>query len=113
VSDTAQDVDLTVDPDLEWSPTPAELLWQRLRPGARRTRVPGAATVLLRALECHQAGHRRRQREGAAFVFDLPVGGYGLIDFPQIEPIMEAGYRYAVDAIASLPPGIARGPREE
>jgi hypothetical protein len=65
--------------------------------------------VLLRALECHQAGHRRRQRAGAAFVFDLPVGRYGLIDFPSIDPIVEAGYGYATTAIERLPPEIPRG----
>ncbi|HEU0107161.1 MAG TPA: cyclic nucleotide-binding domain-containing protein [Vicinamibacteria bacterium] len=109
VSDTSQDVDLNVDPDLEWSPSPTELLLERLRARGKRTRVPGAATVLLRALECHQAGHRRRQRAGAAFVFDLPVGRYGLIDFPSIDPIVEAGYRYATTAIERLPPEIPRG----
>jgi len=108
-SDTAQDVDLTVDAELEWSPSPTELLWERLRPGGKHTRVPGAATVLLRALECRQAGHRRRQRAGAAFVFDLPVGRYGLIDFPSIDPIIEAGYRYATTAIETLPPEVPRG----
>jgi hypothetical protein len=108
VSDTSQDVDLNVDPGLEWSPSATELLLERLRPRGKRTRVPGAATVLLRALECHQAGHRRRQRAGAAFVFDLPVGRYGLIDFPSIDPIVEAGYRYATAAIDALPPEVPR-----
>jgi predicted acylesterase/phospholipase RssA len=108
VSDTALDFDLNVDPGLEWSPSPTELLLERFKPGGKRTRVPGAATVLLRALECHQAGHRRRQRAGAAFVFDLPVGGYGLIDFPSLDPIVEAGYRYATTAIEALPPEIPR-----
>ena len=108
VSDTSQDVDLLRRTRcLEWSPSAAELLLERLRPVAA-TRVPGAATVLLRALECHQAGHRRRQRAGAAFVFDLPVGRYGLIDFPSIDPIVEAGYRYATTAIDALPPAIPR-----
>ena len=110
VSDTSQDFDLNVDPGLEWSPSPTELLLERLKPGRPRTRVPGAATVLLRALECHQAGHRRRQRAAAAFVFDLPVGRYGLIDFPDIDPIVEAGYRYAITAVEGLPPRIPRGP---
>ena len=109
VSDTCSDVDLTVDPGLEWSPSAAELLLERLKPGGTRTRVPGAATVLLRALECHQAGHRRRQRAGAAFVFDLPVGRYGLIDFPRLDPIVEEGYRYAAAAIPGLPATIPRG----
>ena len=113
VSDTAQDFDLNVDPDLEWSPSPAELLLERLRPAGKRTRVPGAATVLLRALECHQAGHRRRQRAGAAFVFDLPVGRYGLIDFTSLAPIVDAGYRYAKTAIEALPPEIPRQRRGE
>jgi len=108
VSDTALDFDLNVDPGLEWSPSPTELLLERFKPGGKRTRVPGAATVLLRALECHQAGHRRRQRAGAAFVFDLPVGGYGLIDFPSLDPIVEAGYRYSTTAIEALPPEIPR-----
>jgi NTE family protein len=109
VSDTALDFDLNVDPRLEWSPSPTELLLERLKRGGQRTRVPGAATVLLRALECHQAGHRRRQRAGAAFVFDLPVARYGLIDFPSLDPIVDAAYRYATAAIASLPPEIPRG----
>jgi len=108
VSDTALDFDLNVDPGLEWSPSPTELLLERFKPGGTRTRVPGAATVLLRALECHQAGHRRRQRAGAAFVFDLPVGRYGLIDFPSLDPIVDAGYRYARTAIEALPPEIPR-----
>jgi hypothetical protein len=67
----------------------------------------------LRALECRQAGHRRRQRAGAAFVFDLPVGRYGLIDFPSIDPIVEAGYRYATTAIETLPPEIPRGSADQ
>jgi predicted acylesterase/phospholipase RssA len=106
VSDTSQDVDLEVDPALERAPTPSELLVERLR-GAR-TRMPGAATVLFRAIECRQLAHRRQQRAGAAFLFDLPVGDFGLIDFPRIDAIIEAGYRYAVEATRSLPAAIPR-----
>jgi NTE family protein/lysophospholipid hydrolase len=106
VSDTSQDVDLEVDPGLERVPTPVELLIQRLR-GAP-ARIPGAATVLFRAIECRQLVHRRKQRAEATFVFDLPVGDYGLLDFPRIDAIIEAGYRAAVEALGSLPAAIAR-----
>jgi NTE family protein/lysophospholipid hydrolase len=106
VSDTSQDVDLQVDPGLAWSPTAAEALVQRLRRG--RPLVPGAATVLFRAIECRQLAHRRRQRTRAAFLFDLPVADYGLIDFPKIDAIIDAGYRYAASAMASLPAAIPR-----
>jgi predicted acylesterase/phospholipase RssA/CRP-like cAMP-binding protein len=109
VSDTSQDVDLEVDPAMERAPTPAEMLIQRLRGAPRR--IPGAATVLFRAIESRQLAHRRKQRAVAAFVFDLPVGDYGLIDFPQIDAIIEAGYRYAVEAMGSLPAAIPRRSR--
>ena len=106
VSDTNQDVDLEVDPSLERAPTVAEAMMGRLRGG--RAGVPGPATVLFRAVECRQLVHRRQQRAGAAFLFDLPVGEYGLLDFPRIDAIVEAGYRWAVEAIRSLPPQIPR-----
>jgi len=105
-SDTSQDVDLEVDPALEWAPTPWQELVQRLRGG--RMRLPGAATVLFRAIECRQLAHRRKQRSGASFLFDLPVGDYGMLDFPKIDAIIEAGYRYALAAIGSLPAAIPR-----
>jgi NTE family protein len=106
VSDTTQDVDMAVDAALDWSPTATEALLRRLR-GAPPL-VPGAATVLFRAIECRQLAHRRQQREGAAFVFDLPVGGYGLIDFMRIDAIVEAGYRHARTVMPDLPAQIPR-----
>jgi predicted acylesterase/phospholipase RssA/CRP-like cAMP-binding protein len=107
VSDTTPDVDLEVDATLERAPTALEAIAERLR---GRSRVPGAVTVLLRAVECRQLAHRRQQRTGAAFVFDLPLAGFGLIDFPRIDAILAAGYRYASDAIRSLPAAIPRRP---
>ena len=61
-------------------------------------------------MDVRQIVHRRAQRAAAAFVFNLPLEGFGLIDFPKIGAIVEAGYRYAAGAISSLPAEIPRGP---
>jgi NTE family protein/lysophospholipid hydrolase len=106
VSDTSQDVDVAVDPGLDWSPTAAQALMRRLR-GAQPL-VPGAATVLFRAIECRQLAHRRQQRAAADFLFDLPVGGHGLIDFMRIDDIIEAGYRHGQAVLPGLPSRIPR-----
>jgi predicted acylesterase/phospholipase RssA/CRP-like cAMP-binding protein len=109
-SDTYQEEDLGVDRALERSPTALAAVLQHLRPPSRRRGVPGPATVVLRSMDVHQLVHRRAQRAAAAFVFKLPLEGFGLIDFPKIGPIVEAGYRYAAAAISSLPAEIPRGP---
>jgi predicted acylesterase/phospholipase RssA/CRP-like cAMP-binding protein len=106
-SDTTQETDLRVDPSLERCPSPGQLLIERLR-GAPRTVVPGPVTVLMRALECRDSDHQRRQRAAADFCFHLPVGEYGLVDFQRIEAILAAGYAYAREAVTGLPPSVPR-----
>jgi NTE family protein len=107
-SNTAQETDLRVDPALERCPSPAQLLAERLRLRSPRTLVPGPVTVLMRAIECRDVGHQRRQRAAADFCFDLPVGAYGLVDFQKIEAILETGYAYAREAVDRLPASVPR-----
>ena len=70
--------------------------------------MPGSVTVLMRALECRDSDHRRRQQAAADFCFHLPVGGFGLVDFQQVEAILAAGYAYAREGVAAIPESVAR-----
>jgi predicted acylesterase/phospholipase RssA len=79
------------------------LLGERLLPRRARTRVPGISSTIVRSMMV--SAHRERAavvESGAADLYlDLPVTGYGLLDFDNLEAIAEVGYRLAQAPLAA------------
>lgn len=65
----------------------------------RRVRYPGIVEVLFRAALLASIGREQDVMRNADFVFLPPVAQYGMMDFDAIDPIVEAGYRDALDRL--------------
>jgi NTE family protein len=107
-SDVSNDTDVEVDPSLVDAPSLRQVLWGAVNPLARRVRFPGLGTVLHRSIEAREAGQRAHLRHEIAFCFTPPVERYALDAILKLDEIAGVGYDYATQAVAQLPPSIAR-----
>jgi predicted acylesterase/phospholipase RssA/CRP-like cAMP-binding protein len=78
------------------------VLGRRLNPLRSAPPVPGIGYILTRSPSLSQVRHRRAARDGDRIDLLLtpPVEGLGALDFKGAGPLIEAGYRYAADALA-------------
>jgi predicted acylesterase/phospholipase RssA len=78
-------------------------LWRRLNPWGARFNLPSIAGILGRAQDLASAHRRADQlRQGLAdFYFRPPVDQFGLLDFKEIDRIVDVGHRFAREQIAS------------
>jgi predicted acylesterase/phospholipase RssA/CRP-like cAMP-binding protein len=85
------------------------VLGRRLNPFTSAQRVPGIGYILTRSPSLSQVRHRRAALDGdrVDLLLTPPVAGLGALDFKGAGPLIEAGYRYAADALATS--GLARG----
>jgi predicted acylesterase/phospholipase RssA len=88
--------DLTV--DYTEIPSASRILWSWLQRNS--TRVPTIGEVLFRATTVSSVKRRPEARRLAALVLSPPVERFGLLEFAAFDEIVEAGYHYAMDAIA-------------
>ena len=82
-------------------PSPWAILRGRVLPFGRRYRLPGAATMILKATEL---GTRRRVMELAAradLLLQPPVHGFGMLQVNQFDQVVDAGYVYAREHVAA------------
>jgi len=76
------------------------VLGRRLNPFTAPQPVPGVADVLSRSTGLSQVRHRRALDDRVDLLLRPPVAGFGVLDFKGGIPLFEAGYRYAVEAVA-------------
>ena len=63
--------------------------------------VPGIGYILTRSPSLNQVRHRRAALEDVDLLRRPPAGGFGGLDFKGAGPLIELGYRYTADALAS------------
>jgi predicted acylesterase/phospholipase RssA/CRP-like cAMP-binding protein len=107
-------VDLT--PEVERLPVPPfgpglsgwRVLGRRLNPFRAADPVPGIGYILTRSPSLSQVRHRRGALDGdrVELLLNPPVEGLGALDFKSAGRLIEAGYSYTADALASS--GLAR-----
>jgi predicted acylesterase/phospholipase RssA/CRP-like cAMP-binding protein len=98
--DTEPELDVPIEQGLQVLPSPWRMLWNGLRPAARRKRYPTLPQILLRTTVLSSVSRVAEVKAGADFYLRPPVGEFGLLDFGAIDKIVEAGYRYAMAATA-------------
>jgi len=78
------------------------VLGRRLNPFAQRQPLPGIADILIRSTGLSQVPHRRAALDDdrVDLLLRPPVAGFGVLDFKGGIPLVEAGYRYAAEALA-------------
>ena len=76
------------------------VLGRRVNPFAAPQPVPGVADVLSRSTGLSQVRHRRALDDRVDLLLRPPVTGFGVLDFKGGIALFEAGYRYAVEAVA-------------
>jgi predicted acylesterase/phospholipase RssA/CRP-like cAMP-binding protein len=81
-------------------PTGWEVLRGRFRTPAARVRFPGILEMAMRASLLHSTSREKSALDAADFCFHPPVEPFGLMEFPKLREIAEAGYRYASAALA-------------
>lgn len=89
--DVSSQVKRTV--DYEETPSSWAILRGRWLPFSRRHRVPGLATVILRATEIGTLGLAQERGEMADLLIRPPVRKFGMTDVRAFDQIVEAGYR--------------------
>ena len=78
------------------------VLGRRLNPFAQPQPLPGIADILIRSTGLSQVPHRRAALEDdrVDLLLRPPVAGFGVLDFKGGIALIEAGYRYAAEALA-------------
>ena len=84
------------------------VLGRRLNPFTSAPPVPGIGYILTRSPSLNQVRHRRAALDGdrVELLLRPPVDGLGALDFRAAGPLIEAGHRYAAQALAMS--GLAR-----
>jgi NTE family protein len=77
------------------------VLGRRLNPFVPAHPVPGIGYILTRSPSLNQVRHRRTALDGVDLLLRPPVDGFGGLDFKGAGPLIELGYRYTADALAS------------
>jgi predicted acylesterase/phospholipase RssA/CRP-like cAMP-binding protein len=79
------------------------VLGRRLNPFTSAPPVPGIGYILTRSPSLNQVRHRRTALDGDRIELLLrpPVGGFGALDFKGAGPLIEAGYSYTAEALAT------------
>ncbi len=77
-----------------------EIFWNKLLPFSKPTEVPGIVTILMRTLLLASASRTALVERDADLVLKPPIDAYGLLEFDKIQDIVEAGYRYTLEAAA-------------
>jgi NTE family protein len=77
------------------------VLGRRLNPFAPAHPVPGIGYILTRSPSLNQVRHRRVALDGVDLLLRPPVDGFGGLDFKGAGPLIELGYRYTAEALAS------------
>jgi len=78
------------------------VLGRRLNPFSSAPAVPGIGYILTRSPSLSQVRQRRAALDGdrVDLLLTPPVEGLGALDFKGAGPLIEAGYRYATEALA-------------
>jgi predicted acylesterase/phospholipase RssA/CRP-like cAMP-binding protein len=76
-------------------------LGSRLNPFRPSPEVPGIVELLLRTTETGAALSASVLEQAATVVLHPPVSDFPLLDFAKIDDLIDAGYRYTTDEIAS------------
>jgi predicted acylesterase/phospholipase RssA/CRP-like cAMP-binding protein len=93
--------DVRLSSELACFPTAWQLLAARLNPFRKAVRVPGIFQVLGRTTMLGSVHHGEAVRDEADFWLDLPLDGFSMLDFAEIDRIVAAGYDYARIKIAA------------
>ena len=72
--------------------------WEVLR---RRAKFPSLMEVILRASLLHSTRHQQIALDESDFTLHPPVEGFSMMDFPKLSELIDIGYRYARETIAS------------
>ena len=72
---------------------------RRFNPLAESAELPGIVDLLLRSTETGNVLAAKRMEREADVVLHPDVAAFGLLAFEQLDPVIEAGYRYAMQAL--------------
>lgn len=81
-------------------PSAWAVLGERLRPGPQSAPVPGILDILMRTTLLASAAQRERSWREADLMLSPPVDRFGMLDFEELDALVEVGYRYTLDAAA-------------
>ena len=87
--------------DFKEMPSPWAVLRGRHLPFTRRYRVPGLATIMLKATELGTLHKVHAMGARADLLLQPPVRRFGLTDVTTFDQVVKAGYDYAREAIAA------------
>lgn len=84
-------------------PTSWEVLRGRFRRGAPTVKFPGILETAMRAALLHSTWREAAAVREADVCLQPPVDAFGLMEFERMADVAEAGYTYAVQALADWP----------
>jgi NTE family protein/lysophospholipid hydrolase len=94
--------DLMVDERYQEIPSPWRILWSRLNPFSQSIKTPSIVDIMRRTASLAGASKEKALTAEADICLTPPVAQFGLLDFPAIREIAEAGYEYAKEELEKL-----------
>jgi NTE family protein len=86
--------------DYDELPSPWAVLRGRLLPFARRHRVPGLASTLLKATEIGTMARTKELCKQADLLLQPPVGGFSMTEVKGFDRIVQVGYEHTRERLA-------------
>ena len=89
--------------DIDWMPSTAALLLDRLRPKARRRyRLPSLPEMLLNASVLQSAGRQKEMRTRADICIRPMLKGVRLLDWRKYDSVVRSGYDSAKEQLGTV-----------
>lgn len=111
--DVAPKRDVEIEAGLSEIPSAWSLLLNRMRPRARRRKLPGILQIMARTTMLSSIHGVNVVKDKADYYLRPPVERFGMLEFEALDEIVDVGYRYALDAIrgwSGFGPTCATGP---
>ncbi|MFN0315423.1 MAG: cyclic nucleotide-binding domain-containing protein [Burkholderiales bacterium] len=83
-------------------PSPWQLFWSYFLPFVKKVDVPNIAALLLRTTEVSSNQKAVEVKRDADVCLRPPIDKFGILDFESIDQIVETGYRYTLERLASM-----------
>ena len=94
---------LTVDFPYEEMPTSWQVARSWLNPFAPTLKVPTLADILMRTVTVSSLGKQQQALEAADLMLRPPVGDFGLLESTAMDVLIERGYQYTKERLATWP----------
>ncbi len=82
-------------------PTPWEVCLSQVLPFRKSIEYPNILEIMMQTVVLSSIHREKEVKAGSDLYLDVPVGEFGLLEFDKIDRLIETGYDYAKNELAS------------